>query len=376
MKILGVETHYKPGETVATDYYRTIQPFKCLHKLGYDTEIRRGIIPEEAVSKDPTSRRMAQEFERIGKEYDAVYFSYNHSPILFSYVMALHKIFGTRIIIDYDDNLLEQDYHNPISVIQEIENPKERMNVEVVLENVPEITVTNKVIEKSIRDYCKTRNIDKDITVIPNYIDLHLYNKPDEIKRDGITIGFFGSVSHQADLYLKPFHGALAYIKNKYPQVRFEIIGNFLPGYMDGLGKVEIIPGDPNFYKWIDIWKKYVCQWDIGLAPLRDNTFNKSRSQIKYFELAAAHVPMIASDIGHYESAHVLKAKTKDEWIRQMEGLIINEQFRREMGEISYRDVVQNYTIQNNIFRWEQFFFKGNMEKRKNAPKDPRLSLI
>ena len=43
--------------------------------------------------------------------------------------------------------------------------------------------------------------------------------------------------------------------------------------------------------------------WDVGLAPLIDDSFNRCRSPIKFLEYTACHIPTVASDVSVYRSA-------------------------------------------------------------------------
>lgn len=349
MKILGVQTHYRKGVTNAADWWRTISPLTHLSRRGHTVEMRRGIVPQK-VGKDPLAANNEKYWMQLGK-YDVVHHSYNHSPLLYSCVRVACEKYNTKLIIDYDDNVIDQDLHNPTTVISLAENPHEMYLTQKIVRSIPNIIVTNNIIKDSFRRIGRKLPVD----TIPNFIDLDIYKAPAKKQNKKPVIGFFGSTSHQADLYDKSFLRALSQVRKKY-DIDIQIIGNFVPGFLDGIGQVQLIQGDMDFYRWVEIWKQHVCQWDIGLAPLRKTIFNKSRSTCKYQEYAAAHVPLVASDIGLYNPNTVLVSKSREDWVNNISTLIENPQKRIDVADKAHQDMVDNHQIQNNIGRWEALY--------------------
>lgn len=360
MNLLGVETHFPDkNSTNAADYWRTISPLKELAKHSqWKIETRRGLISEEA-AKDLKSIKAEEEWAQLGMRYHIVYYSYNTNPINFSYAKVVTEKFNHTLIMDFDDNILHPDFKNPTEVIARMNGKKEDVANRVVLEEVPYMTVTSEYLKKSYTEYLNSVGIKKQIFVIPNFIDADLYNTPiHKNNGDKIVIGFFGSTSHQADLYEKHFHKALSKIKRRYPHVVFEVIGNFVPDYLNGLGSFTKIEGSNDFYTWIKLWKKYVSKWDIGVAPLRDTIFNRSRSNCKWQELALAKVPLVASDIGLYTSDTVYKARSTQDWYHSLEILIKDKELRIQRGESAHKEVMDDWTIQGNWEKWKEMFEK------------------
>src|SRR3546814_14721972 len=58
------------------------------------------------------------------------------------------------------------------------------------------------------------------------------------------------------------------------------------------------------FTKWVPTPEEFFRSIDyaVGVAPLSDTTFNRSKSDIKFLELAALGIPTIASDVAPYRS--------------------------------------------------------------------------
>lgn len=361
MKILGVQTHFgEGGITNAADWWRTILPLKHLEKRGHEVSIMRGFVSEHLLNRKLKllDKEVLSDMLETMSQYEIMHHSYNNAPILYSALSVLAKKAGCKINIDNDDNLLEPDYSNPNALLHEYKNPTDSRDTRVILEDNPHFTVTSDYIRQRYNKYLGMVDKKKHIEVIPNYIDLDVYTlQKEKPKQDFVTIGFFGSTSHQADLYDKAFIKGLSKVRN-IPNVRIEILGNFVPGYLKGLGNVKIIDGEVDFYKWVKKWDEVVKRWDIGVAPLRSTNFNKSRSQIKFLEYSAALVPMITSDIGLYESGNVLKARNKHDWAEYLIQLATNRDSRLELAEKAQKEVIEKYTIQGNIEKWERYFAK------------------
>lgn len=354
LRILAAETHFPDQkQTNAADWWRTIRPFQELQKRTvWSIEIRKGIISEE-LGKNPHSPEALAEWQRIGESFDLVYFSYNHSAMFYSFVAVVTRKFGHTAMMDYDDNVIQQDLLNPTVVMSKLRDPYEQVRIDTILKDVDSLTVTNEYLNNEYRTYLKQFDVKKRISVVPNYIDLEVYKYKEHEKNDKeLTIGFFGSTSHQADLYDRHFIKALSRIRKKYKNVRFEVLGNFIPKYLNGVAPSKIMEGTPDFYSWVELWQDIVCKWDIGVAPNRNTPFNKSRSNVKWQEFSAAKIPTVVSDIGLYNGTTALVAKSTQDWVDHLSRLIEDKQYRMEEGNKAYQEVKANWTIQGNWEKW------------------------
>lgn len=365
MKILGIETHYKDRVTNATDWWRCISPLHHLKRRGHEVEVRRGAFPAEFLDEfgpfTGSERKVIKpailhHLQQTMRSYDVMHFSYLNNPLFNCMVQVIGEKERCAVSFDLDDNVLEPDLKNPIALVELVKNPNELAIHSNILSLQKNIVVTNKYLKERYQMHFRQKNLNKPIHIIPNYIDLEVYTpaKEKEAKKE-VVIGFFGSVSHQADLYERQFFKAISRIR-KLPNVRFEIIGNFIPDYLRGFGNVTLIQGEPDFYEWVKLWNRVIKRWDIGVAPLRDTVFNRCRSQIKYYEYAAALVPMVTSDIGHYTSDNVLKAKKAKDWYDHLMRLIEDPIYRVNLAHKALQEVKEKYTIQKNIDSWERYF--------------------
>lgn len=116
-----------------------------------------------------------------------------------------------------------------------------------------------------------------------------------------LVIGYMGSASHNSDLAMVA--PALNTILKANPHVSVSLFGSIASQPAANLieGKVtrlKPVTGDYRAFKA----KLAELAFDIGLAPLRDNAFNRAKTATKWVEYAEAGVPTLASNIPPYRS--------------------------------------------------------------------------
>ncbi len=203
--------------------------------------------------------------------------------------------------------------------------------------------------------------------VIPNAVDFDNFPVLVKPKTDGIVrLGLFGSNTHYRDW--KEIAKVLKKILDEFPNVRlcyntwFRAKGAvgmdmdelektlIFPDYFDKLGlrdhpQVEVFSGVEiqDYFAWLED-----KQIDIGLAPLCDSEFNKAKSNIKYLEFSALHIPGVYADMEPYnkdvvKGSNGFLAKTYDQWMHCLRTLITNPALRAEMGDKAFFDVKMRY---------------------------------
>lgn len=105
----------------------------------------------------------------------------------------------------------------------------------------------------------------------------------------------------------------------------------------------------------IERWPEAVARLGVGMAPLADTAFNRSKSFLKLIEMSACGVPWVASPRAEYARLHhqgvgLLADKQRD-WYRKLKMLATDPTMRREMSEQG-RAVAARHTIEGNAWRW------------------------
>ncbi len=138
----------------------------------------------------------------------------------------------------------------------------------------------------------------------PPYLASLLQSVPcqeDADKCQSMTIGYMGSKGHQRDLDIAV--PALVGLMERIPNLRFETFGTVvMPDALSRFGRRVTAHAPRTSYEEF-LQMLGGLHWDVGLAPLRDNPFNRCRSPIKYLEYTAAHIPTVASDVEIYRQA-------------------------------------------------------------------------
>jgi len=207
------------------------------------------------------------------------------------------------------------------------------------------------------------------VYIIPNYLDKEKWNNPIIKRQDNkIRIGWMGGNAHADDL--KMISNVLnKIIKESKGKVIFETMG-MTKQELSGVfpfkdfsavcphcgyeGDVHNFPGESqNDYPFILTSKG----WDIALAPVINNAFGNSKSDLKIKEYAAAGIPIIASPITPYkESADngvdIVFANDFNEWYNEINGLIKNVKRREDMARKNKEWAKKNWIQDNtkNIF--------------------------
>lgn len=84
--------------------------------------------------------------------------------------------------------------------------------------------------------------------------------------------------------------------------------------------------------KSIEDYASVLTQIDIGLAPLVDTIFNRSKSWLKSLEMSALGVPHIASPLPEYQKlGTAMFARKPKDWTRSLKTLMANKGLRDEM---------------------------------------------
>jgi hypothetical protein len=183
--------------------------------------------------------------------------------------------------------------------------------------------------------------------VLHNYLPDMYYGLPRE---DSDVIGWPGSFhSHPDDPQV--VGGAVARLVGEGAQ--FRMIGDASgAGAAFGLG--EDPPGGPVP---IAEWPRAVASLGVGMAPLADTKFNRSKSFLKPMEMCAAGVPWVASPRAEYVRLHKMGAGVLADrprtWYRELKRLHESAALRQEMTEAG-RAVAEQLRLSQHAWRWHE----------------------
>jgi len=276
------------------------------------------------------------------------------------------KAMGKKIIFDNDDTYHMSSKH-PFAKLDEkgFKENKKLMNniVNNFIRNAHLVTTTTDFLAKEYR------KLNKNVFVIPNYVDPSDWDEPLRNEGDKVRIGLVGSVAYHHD-----FHIIKDIIKelDERDDVQLVLFGlhdiqkrkeNPLVDkvlrkenkFWDSLKNKEHVPWTDmaNYFSTLNELKL-----DIMLIPRVENDFNKSKSNVKFLEAAMCEIPVIASSFkdGPYEKdidgTNGILCKTEKDWREAINRLIDYKDQRRFIGSMAKQYVLNNYNINNHYTKW------------------------
>lgn len=351
IRILGALTNFKlkniKGKEVCwysgVDLYRLIQPLKYLPKDEFQVDIEYDLYHKYKT------------IDEMSKHYDIMLFSYIHNPQLYIELKVCGIRNGMKLVLDLDDNIWAVDPSHPHYKDDYAPGSENMFNRSAIIMDADEIITTNsflryKIVENTQRDI-------KDIKIIPNFVDLTLFDYkkiPPKPKTGELIIGYLGGASHYPDINKPEFIKAMHTIMDKYPQVRLKTTF-YMPQLKAEFGyKYKYTLGRFNVERYAnEIWTKMLSECEITVAPLSWSKYSRSKSYVKYLEMSAGKKPMICEKIDPYQEVLAghpergLMAGNTEEWVEAFTKLIESPKLRKDMGEEAYKYVKENHTIQN-----------------------------
>lgn len=253
---------------------------------------------------------------------------------------------GVLAVYDLDDNLLNVDPANtvPYSLYGRADVAE---NIRINMAAADVITVSTSELETK----CWVHN--PHVVVLPNCV--HPSSVVPAERRPGmITIGWAGSPFHAQD-WTDDDRDALRRVANEFGSaVRFRTIG------ADYMG----LPNEHTGWSTMDAYWR-ALDFDIGIAPLGNTSFNSSKSWIKVLEYMSRGVIPVVPAIGQYPwivetETNGLLYRTDPEWrgpglydrLRQ----ILTQQFDDAALRAGALATAARWTIDKQVHRWEAIY--------------------
>ena len=258
------------------------------------------------------------------------------------------KRIGIPVVIDRDDTWVLPHSH---PMYKEWQIKKRAQDIIYNLKQADLVTTTTNHLANMIKVY------NKKVAILPNTID---FTQPQFIpnedisimKSDLVHIGWSGSVTHLQDLQL--IESDLMSL-NKSNQKDYKLM---LAGFYDGdfmwhnyekIFTSNFIIGDNNYGRInsadVNSYAQAYNLMDIGLIPLRDNEFNKCKSDLKLSEMGSFGLAVIVSELEPYKelSKHGKNCliSNKKEWYKTIRKLIDNPELRKDLGSQLKSDIYQ-----------------------------------
>lgn len=205
------------------------------------------------------------------------------------------------------------------------------------------------------------------IVVVPNALDERLFTGRGPFlsnarARDGKrTIGFMGTLTHDVDLMmvLQPLREIL---RRHRGTVEFEIAGvaadRATVDAFQGLPVRILDVGPYADYPLFVRWMIDHIRWDLAIAPLEDNGFNRCKSDIKFLDYSALGIPGMYSRVSAYERTvrHLetgyLADNTPAAWAEGLERLLADDALRERIADAAERFVRETRMLEHCAHAW------------------------
>ncbi len=342
------------------------------------------------------------------------------------------KRLGIPSIMDLDDHWSPGVHHPAYRIIKE-NKLDEKLSKN--LRAADSITTTTTHFVKEIS------RINKNVYVLPNAIDKNENQyQPNPEPSDRIRIGWLGGSSHLKDLEI--LRGVVGKLKNAgyMDKIQFVLCGYDLRGMMTEYNEKTkeskqrpIKPIESVWYKYEQIftddykivspeYKKHLLEFkqeeyndvgnepyrrvwtkpitsyasnynlfDISLAPIEENMFNKVKSQLKVIEAGFHKKALIAQDFGPYQIDMVNlfdrpkkgenrlpqnpngngflipKSKNHKLWFKYIKFLIDNPEKIKEMGDKLYDAVNGEYDMESVCNKRLNLYRQLIIEKKNSS---------
>lgn len=349
-----------PADTFACGSYRLIWPAEALRAQGHDVRV---VLPtsREGIGGDIDTRTNRLTNVRIPADADVMVLqrvSFAHTAQAVSMIRAR----GVAVVVDMDDDLTKIDPSNPAfwalrtDGVGRMAHHNYR-NAHQACLDATLVTVSTPALLKVYAPHGRGLVIENRVPAA--YLDIEHV--------DSATIGWPGSVhSHPADLYqLGPAIQRLVREGASYWGV----------GPIEGLARGLSLPSAPQTSGSVSMqeYPQRVAQIGVGIAPLAQTAFNRSKSWLKPLELMACGVPFVAQNFEEYRrlvrrsglGLQLLADDPKD-WYRRVKRLVDNERLRQDLSAAG-RAYAEEMTIEGGALLWLEAWARA-IEVQRTSP--------
>lgn len=212
-------------------------------------------------------------------------------------IMDILKKLDCLKIIDFDDMLFTL-YNEGLPTYNHVSKELDIQSTTNVLKDnlqyIDKVTVSTEFLKKA---FMENFNYNK-VEVVPNMLPRWVFHfdRKNNIRKDieNPTIVYAGSSTHYNNSDTGDWNKALIeFVHNNIDKINLVIIGNVPFFFMDIVDKITVI-SYVNVLSYPNLL--HSIKPDFILAPLKENVFNKCKSNLKYLEACAVGSVLIASD--------------------------------------------------------------------------------
>ena len=259
----------------------------------------------------------------VRDEPDVLVFSRPHALE----VMQKCKEIGKPMIVDMDDDFRSIPKHHPGYMAVGLGNLPYLERLEECIKLGDLLTVTTSELAKRL-DCLNPKQ-----RIIPNGWSSRnpLMRWKRNQYKDKFILGWAGTITHREDFKL--CLNAIKFTLKKYPQTMIHIGGDLaIYDYF------KTVPESQKLYTPMlpfNLYPTMLGYWDLLLAPLIDDEFNRGKSDIKLVDAVAKGIPWVASYVTPYlDWFGGIYATHEEDWKQALGSLFCDPALRRNLVAI------------------------------------------
>ena len=247
------------------------------------------------------------------------------------YLKKVQQEHGFKLIYEVDDVVFKEEIPDYNKFKFAFDTEEIRQNCIDIINLCDEVTVTCPYI----RDLYREKTGQQNISVIPNFVpnfwmgnlfDGKEVSKQFDLNKKKPRILYTGSGAHY-DVDNKTggnddFTHVREFVRDTVDKYQWIFVGAYPPQLKDLVqqNKIEFHPWQ-NLLNYPSFIKSLNPQ--LMVAPLQNNSFNKSKSDIKYIEACTLGIPCLCQDMETYNTAPAaLKFKTVEEFADKIDTIL------------------------------------------------------
>lgn len=289
------------------------------------------------------------------------------------FLRDVSKIHGFRIIYEIDDLVFSEDIPDYNKFKTAFVDPEIRKNAQEIMSLCDEITVTCDFM----KEYYKEKTGHKCVTVIPNFppkfwlgrlYDEKTISSNYDAHKSKPRILYAGSGAHFDVENRVNQNDDFAHVIKAIYETHREFQWVFLGAFPLPLRPL-VEQGLVEFHPWINLYhygeKLKNLRINMLVAPLQDNTFNKSKSDLKWIEANCLGLPIACQDLCTYKDAE-FKFKTGEEMIKVIRDVLSKKGRYMNLCAAAYKRAEARW-MEDNIDCYEELFKYpyGSPERKK-----------
>ncbi len=335
----------------ACGFMRIRKPFEYINKLdGFKAEILEGKKFEESELKRIINLTDVIMF-KAGSQVSAreIRKAFPSKPMVFDFDDDLfgvlpssehYRDYGVQdISVDREDGAINL-WKNGVDGFDKWKNRHKLLDIQEMLEESDMVFA----VTERLGQYLSSRANNRQVAVVPNFIDLALYPDveiTDPNKNGEFRFGFCGGMSHFGDINIIKDE-LIKFLKKDKKRI-FYVVGQKFKGF-------EEVEDQIRHQKWmpfeVNPMRMKMLDLDCLIAPLQDFPFNSRKDPLKFWDASGLSLPLVASNVAPFndvikDGENGLLFDNPKDFIKQLKKLEKDRNLGKRIGSLAREQVLK-----------------------------------